>query len=140
MRHVCLTGTLICLVSNLVFALIHLGASESSSPPKRVVVLGDSLTAGYGIAKSDAYPALLQRRMDPTERTWKVANGGRSGDTTKNGLARLRWLLKQQTDILVIALGGNDGLRGLPVESMEANLKAMVSLAREKWPEVEIRS
>ena len=92
-----------------------------TATPRRMVILGDSLTAGYGIAKADAYPALLEAKLKETKASWQVANGGRSGDTTKNGLARLRWLLKKPADVLVIALGGNDGLRGLSSEEMRKN-------------------
>ncbi len=130
MRNVCLTGALIWWLGNLLFPLL---AAE-----KRLVILGDSLTAGYGIAKEDAYPALIQKRLEAAGEPWKVINGGRSGDTTKNGLARLRWLMKRPADMLIIALGGNDGLRGLKADEMEKNLKAMVAMAREKSPDIAI--
>lgn len=103
-----------------------------------MVILGDSLTAGYGIPKEEAYPALLEAKLEKAGLSWQVVNGGRSGDTTKNGLLRLRWLLKRSADLLVIALGGNDGLRGLPPEEMKNNLEAMVALARERSPGVKI--
>ncbi len=139
MRHVCLTGALICLLSNfLFFPLGRVTTAQAAEPKKRLVILGDSLTAGYGIAKADAYPALIQKRLDEAGLAWQVANGGRSGDTTKNGLARLRWLLKKRADLLIIALGGNDGLRGLSPVEMRKNLKAMVDLARETSPGVRI--
>jgi acyl-CoA thioesterase-1 len=134
MRYVCLTGTLIWLLSNCLFETV----SAESAPAKRLVVLGDSLTAGYGIPKSAAYPALLQEKLVEAGEAWKVVNGGRSGDTTKNGLLRLRWLLKQPVDLLIIALGGNDGLRGLSAEEMKSNLQEMVALARKASPQVEI--
>lgn len=133
MRHVCLTGALILLLSNLLFAGVLAAADE-----KRLVILGDSLTAGYGLAKEDAYPALLQERFEKAGLAWKVANGGRSGDTTKGGLSRLRWLLKQPADMLIIALGGNDGLRGLSPDEMEKNLRAMIDLARRERPGIEV--
>lgn len=133
MRHVCLTGALILLLSNLLFPLQPVLGSE-----KRLVILGDSLTAGYGIAKADAYPALLQEKLNQAGLDWQVANGGRSGDTTRNGLARLRWLLKKPADMLVIALGGNDGLRGLSPDEMQGNLNAMVDLARQIAPDIHI--
>ena len=127
-------SALICLLSNLVF--IERTAAETS--PKRLVILGDSLTAGYRIAKANAYPALLEAKLNANGTEWKVANGGRSGDTTKNGLARLRWLMKKPADILMIALGGNDGLRGLASDEMRKNLKAMIDLARKTKPDVQI--
>ena len=127
-------GALICLVSNLVFT--EKATAETSL--KRLVILGDSLTAGYGIAKADAYPALLEAKLNTDGTKWTVANGGRSGDTTKNGLARLRWLLKKPADVLMIALGGNDGLRGLSSDEMRKNLKAMIDLARKTKPDTQI--
>lgn len=133
MRHVCLTGALILLLSNLLFPLQSVLGSEN-----RLVILGDSLTAGYGIAKADAYPALLQEKINQAGLDWEVANGGRSGDTTRNGLARLRWLMKKPADMLIIALGGNDGLRGLSPDDMRENLKAMVDLARQISPDIDI--
>lgn len=134
MRNVCMIGASICLLINLVF--FEKSAAETSL--KRLVILGDSLTAGYGIAKADAYPALLEARLNANSTAWSVANGGRSGDTTKNGLARLRWLMKKPADVLMIALGGNDGLRGLSSEEMRKNLKAMIDLARKTKPDIQI--
>lgn len=133
MRNVCLIETLICLLINFVFQ-----SAAISEDTKRLLVLGDSLTAGYEIAKDDAYPALLEKKLNATGTIWQVANGGRSGDTSKNGLARLRWLMKKPADVLVIALGGNDGLRGLSPEEMRKNLKAMIDLARKESPDVQI--
>ncbi|MGY8689359.1 MAG: arylesterase, partial [Verrucomicrobiales bacterium] len=133
MHHVCLTGALICLLSNFLFPIASADGAE-----KRIVVLGDSLTAGYGVSKLEAYPALLQKKIEDAGLKWKVANGGRSGDTTKSGLSRLNWLLKKPADMLIIALGGNDGLRGLSSDAMRVNLKAMIDLAREGSPDIQI--
>ncbi len=95
-----------------------------------VVFLGDSLTAGYGLAEDQAFPALvgveLERRGSPV----RVINGGISGDTSAGGLERVDWLLAQRPAIVVVELGANDGLRGQPLESIEANLRAIVEKAR----------
>ncbi|MHC5068392.1 MAG: GDSL-type esterase/lipase family protein, partial [Planctomycetota bacterium] len=95
---------------------------------QEVVILGDSLTAGYGLRAEHAYPALLAAAW--RDRGWQVTNAGKSGDTTKGGLARLDWQLRRQPDVLVVALGANDGLRGLPPATIAANLTAIITRAR----------
>jgi len=91
-----------------------------------VVFLGDSLTAGYGLGGEQAYPALVEKRLEEEGIPVKVLNAGVSGDTTAGGLARLDWLLSQKPDVVVVGLGGNDGLRGLPLEQAEHNLREIV--------------
>jgi acyl-CoA thioesterase I len=91
-----------------------------------VVFLGDSLTAGYGLGGEQAYPALVEKRLEEEGIPIKVLNAGVSGDTTAGGLARLDWLLSQKPDVVVVGLGGNDGLRGLPLEQAEQNLREIV--------------
>jgi acyl-CoA thioesterase I len=96
-----------------------------------VVFLGDSLTAGLGLPEEQAYPAVLDRRLDAQGTPVRVLNAGVSGDTTAGGLARLDWLLKQKPDVLVVGLGGNDGLRGLDLEVTEKNLRRIVRRAKD---------
>lgn len=96
-----------------------------------VVFLGDSLTAGYGLPEDQAYPALLDRRLDSKGTPIRILNAGVSGDTTAGGLSRLDWLLKQKPDVLVVALGGNDGLRGLDLAQSEKNLREIVRRGKE---------
>ena len=96
----------------------------------RVVFLGDSLTAGLGVDKGQAFPALLGDELEAADLPAQVVNAGVSGDTTAGGLARLDWLLKQKPDVLVVGLGGNDGLRGLPVAESEKNLLEIVRRAQ----------
>jgi acyl-CoA thioesterase-1 len=122
------------------------GAVTSLSPAhaaeggkKRIVVLGDSITAGYGLERHEAYPALLQKKVDEAGLGFEVANAGVSGDTTAGGLRRIEWALGQQgADVLVIALGGNDGLRGISPEQTEKNLTGIIEKARAKNPELKI--
>ena len=95
-----------------------------------VVFLGDSLTAGYGLGGEQAYPALVEKRLEEEGIPVKVLNAGVSGDTTAGGLARLDWLLSQKPDVVVVGLGGNDGLRGLPLEQAEHNLREIVRRAK----------
>ncbi len=91
-----------------------------------VIFLGDSLTAGYELDESQAFPARVESRLRAAGHSVRVVNAGISGDTTAGGLARLDWLLRQQPDVLFVGLGGNDGLRGTPLATSEANLRAIV--------------
>jgi acyl-CoA thioesterase I len=107
--------------------------AEANEPKKRIVVLGDSITAGYGLDPSQAYPALLQKKIDEAGLPYTIANAGVSGDTTAGGLRRVNWALGQLgADVLLIALGGNDGLRGIPPAQTEQNLRGIVDAARAK--------
>jgi len=92
----------------------------------RIAVLGDSLTAGLGVARAASYPALLQERLDAAGLDFEVVNAGVSGDTSAGGLARLDWALDGDVRILIVALGGNDGLRGLPAEELQGNLAQII--------------
>jgi len=98
----------------------------------RIVALGDSLTAGQGLVQSQAYPALLQRFLDQAGYYAEVVNAGMSGDTTAGALRRLDWALDGDVRILIVALGGNDGLRGLPLPQMKANLGAIIDEAQSR--------
>ena len=92
--------------------------------------LGDSLTAGLGLATSQAYPALIQQRLDAAGLDYDVVNAGVSGDTSAGGLARLDWALDGDVRILVVALGGNDALRALPTEQLKQNLATIIERAQ----------
>jgi acyl-CoA thioesterase-1 len=114
----------------LVFlCLAFLGTASAQSTT--ILVVGDSITAGYGLEEDQAYPALVQASLTAAGYEVTVVNGGLSGDTTAGGRSRLPWLLKRKPDIVLIALGGNDGLRGLPVDQMRDNLTAMIATVRE---------
>lgn len=101
-------------------------------PRPRIVVLGDSLTAGLGLVESDAYPALLQQKLDEEGYEFEVVNAGVSGDTSAGGLRRLDWALEGDVRILIVALGANDALRGLSIPEMKQNLSAIMRAARER--------
>jgi acyl-CoA thioesterase-1 len=105
-------------------------AAEMTRP--RVVFLGDSLTAGYGLAREQAVPALIQARMDREGFDYEVINAGVSGDTSAGGLSRLEWSLTGPVRVLVVELGGNDGLRGLPVASLRDNLDVIITRAKSR--------
>ena len=119
-------------------AFLLLSFSLCAQELKRVVILGDSLTAGYGIDPDEAYPALLQRKVDAAKLPFRIVNAGLSGDTTAGGLRRIDWVMKQPVDILVIELGGNDGLRGIPIAETRTNLQGIIERAKKKYPHVKI--
>jgi acyl-CoA thioesterase-1 len=105
-------------------------ASPAARP--RIVFLGDSLTAGYGLAAGDAYPSLVQERLRDAGLTADVVNAGVSGDTSAGGLRRLDWALDGDVKVLVVALGGNDALRGLSTGELRRNLAAIVERAAQR--------
>jgi acyl-CoA thioesterase I len=112
-------------------------ATSPASPSRpRIVVLGDSLTAGLGVAARDAYPALLQQRIDASGLDFEVVNAGVSGDTSAGGLERLDWALQGDVRILVVALGGNDALRALPADELKRNLAQIIERAQARGIEV----
>jgi len=121
----------------LPLALLFAFAGAAASEPV-ILVLGDSITAGYGLELSQAYPALLQQRIDSRGWRFKVVNAGQSGDTSAGGLNRMDWLLKNRVDVLVLELGANDGLRGLPPETTRKNLQAIIDRTRKKYPDARI--
>lgn len=98
----------------------------------RIVALGDSLTAGLGVPRDEAYPAVLQRKLDEAGIKLEVVNAGISGDTTADGLRRVNWALEGEVRLLIVALGANDGLRGLPPGQMKANLQSIIHRARQR--------
>ena len=102
-----------------------LGAAGAERPMK-IYVLGDSLTAGYGVSEQDSFPGQLQAALGARGHAVEVLNGGVSGDTTAGGLARLGWALKDEPDAVIVALGGNDALRGIDPRSMKRNLDAIL--------------
>ncbi|HEU4503265.1 MAG TPA: arylesterase [Nitrospira sp.] len=120
--------TLMLLVS--VIPALSLGADAVDDRP-RIVAFGDSLTAGLGVATEDTYPARLQRRLDEQGLRYRVINAGVSGDTTAGGLRRVEWVLKSHPDMVILELGGNDGLRGLNVQETKANLERIIQRCQE---------
>jgi acyl-CoA thioesterase-1 len=124
----------------LALGLVASSASAQAvgAAQKNVVFLGDSLSAGFGVEPREAFPALVAEKVRAANLPYQVENAGVSGDTTAGGLRRIDWLLQKKIDILVVELGGNDGLRGLPVDAMRANLQAIIDKARAKNPAVKI--
>ncbi|HHX82743.1 MAG TPA: arylesterase [Pseudomonadaceae bacterium] len=103
--------------------------SVQAQEPFTVLFLGDSLTSGYGLDEGQSFPSLLEQRFKEEGRNIRVLNAGVSGSTTASGLSRLQWYGRSNPDLLVLSLGANDGLRGLSVEDMRANLSAIIEYA-----------
>lgn len=113
---------------------------EQASNTKTILVFGDSLTAGYGLdaPETDAYPAVIQAKIDSAKLPYKVINGGLSGETSAGGRSRIDWLLKQKVDIFILELGANDGLRGLQTAETAKNLQAIVDKVKAKYPQAKL--
>jgi acyl-CoA thioesterase-1 len=105
-------------------------AAPKADVRRRIVFLGDSLTAGYGLAREQSVPALIQAKLNQEGYDYEVVNAGVSGDTSAGGLSRLDWSLDGMVDVLVIELGANDGLRGLPVAELRKNLDQIIRRAK----------
>ena len=111
-----------------------------ASAPKTILIFGDSLTAGLGLddPSTQAYPALLQEKIDAAGLPYRVVNGGLSGETTAAGLRRIDWMLRERVDVFVLALGGNDGLRGIQPPVTRDNLAGILAKVRAKYPEAKL--
>ncbi len=107
--------------------------AQAAAPDEGVIVaLGDSLTAGLGVAERDAWPAQLERRLRAAGFRWQVVNAGISGETSSGARARLEWVLSLKPDIMILETGANDGLRGIPPQVLRANLEAILTTLAEK--------
>ena len=132
-------GHLAKLFLRALFSLSLLMIGAGAAPQGGVILfLGDSITAGHGLELTQAYPALIQEKIDAKGWRFRVVNAGQSGDTSAGALDRLDWLLKNKVEVLVLELGGNDGLRGLPVESTRKNLQALIDRTKAKYPSAHI--
>lgn len=114
-----------------------ISAAANTSSAKTVLFFGDSLTAGYGLDDpSEAYPGVIQQKIDSAKLPYKVVNAGVSGETSAGGRGRINWILKQKVDVFVLELGANDGLRGIPVKETTENLQAIIDAVRAKYPKI----
>jgi acyl-CoA thioesterase-1 len=110
----------------------------AASAPIRVIIFGDSIAAGYGVDQNEAFPAQLQAISDREGARLTIINAGLSGETSAGGARRIGWVLKQPADILLIELGGNDALRGLPISQLEKNLRDITTTARSLHPKIRV--
>ena len=113
-------------------------SSDSSAKHKTILFFGNSITAGYGLEPNEAFPALIQNTIDSLHLPYKVINAGVSGETTSGGMGCIDWILRQPVDVFVLELGGNDGLRGIPLTVTKSNLQAIIDKVRTKYPLVKI--
>ncbi|SDB33414.1 acyl-CoA thioesterase-1 [Flavobacteriaceae bacterium MAR_2010_188] len=105
---------------------------------KIILFFGNSLTAGYGLDITEAFPSLISNKLDSLNLDYEVVNAGNSGETTSGGLNRVEWILKQDVDIFVLELGANDGLRGIPLKETRENLQSIIDIVKSKNPDTEI--
>lgn len=139
-RPVCFLLFMVASVVCALFAALagaQLVLAETRSPVK-VVFFGDSLTAGYGLSREEAFPARIREYAARDGFVIDVVNAGASGDTTAGGLRRLDWVTREKPDVFVLALGANDGLRGLDMKSMKSNLSEIVRRIRGRFPIVPV--
>lgn len=106
-----------------------------TSGQQHILFFGDSISAGFGLEESQAFPALIQQRIDSLGWEYKVTNGGLSGDTSAGGLSRIKWMLRQPVDVFILELGGNDGLRGTSPAATKTNLQAIIDEVKRKNPD-----
>lgn len=122
----------------LLFTLLLSTQHTHGETRTKIVFLGDSITAGYDLRKDEAYPALIKNLAAADGHHIDIINAGLSGDTTSGGLRRIHILVRKPVDLIVIALGGNDGLRGIPPKASQANLESIIDVIQQKQPEARI--
>lgn len=121
------------------------GAGRDSTTPatpvvktKTIIFFGNSLTAGYGLSPAQAFPALIQAKIDSLQLPYTVVNAGVSGETSSGGASRVDWILRQSPDVFVLELGANDGLRGIPVAQTRQSLQTIIDKVKAKNPAVQL--
>ncbi|WP_317128021.1 arylesterase [Mariniflexile fucanivorans] len=113
--------------------------TTQKSSSKKIVFFGDSLTAGYGLDDvNDAFPGIIQRKIDSLELDYSIVNSGVSGETTSGGKNRIDWVLNEKPSIFILELGANDGLRGVPLKQSKENLQAIIDAVKKKYPDTKI--
>lgn len=136
-----------CLVGLATFPFASLRATAAAAAPapadtptRTIIFFGDSLTAGLGLddPSTEGYPALIQKKIDAARLPWRVVAAGLSGETTSGGTRRIEWILRQPVDLFVLALGANDGLRGVDLSVPRTNLQRIIDRVREKNPSAQI--
>jgi acyl-CoA thioesterase I len=118
--------------------ICFLTATSVAAQNKTILFFGDSITAGYGLDPEDAFPAVIQQKVDSLGLSYRVINAGLSGETSAGGLRRVDWVLQQHVDVFVLELGGNDGLRGIDPASTKENLQGIIDKVNQTYPDVTI--
>ena len=114
------------------------GNTAPVAKKKTIVFYGNSLTAGYGLSTSEAFPAIIQKKIDSLGLPYSVTNAGVSGVTSSGGKTRIDWILQQPVDIFVLELGANDGLRGIPLAETKKNLQEIIDKVKTKYPDTKL--
>jgi acyl-CoA thioesterase I len=125
-------------VTSLVLTIFFTFATVQAQDNKTILFFGDSITAGYGLDEEQAFPALIQEKIDENGLNYRVVNAGSSGETSAGGLRRVDWILQQKVDLFVLELGGNDGLRGIDPENTKNNLQGIMDKVKESYPDAVI--
>src|SRR6187549_94560 len=110
----------------------------SATKKKTIVFYGNSLTAGYGVSPSEAFPAIIQKKIDSLGLPYQVINAGVSGETSSGGKTRIDWILREPVDIFILELGANDGLRGTPLSETKKNLQDIIDKVKAKYPDTKL--
>lgn len=113
-------------------------SEENATDTKRVLFFGTSLTAGLGLDPEEAYPAVIQQKVDSLDLNYEIVNAGLSGETTASGKNRINWVLNQEVDVFILELGANDGLRGIPLSETRKNMEFIIEFVQEKYPDATI--
>lgn len=121
----------------ILVAFFAISAAQAQQP-KAILFFGDSITAGLGVEQEQAFPAIIQQKIDSLGLEYTVINAGLSGETSAGGLRRIDWVLQRKVDIMVLELGGNDGLRGIEISSTKDNLQQIIDKAKTRYPDMEI--
>jgi acyl-CoA thioesterase I len=127
-------NTLMVFLIWVLFLFFPVNLVRGSSPV--ILAFGDSLTAGFGVPDAESYPARIQNILIENGYTHKVVNAGVSGDTTAGGVRRIKWLMKNNPEIVILELGANDGLRGLSLQEMESNLEKIIIICEESGAKI----
>ncbi len=112
--------------------------ASAAAERKTIVFFGNSLTAAYNLSPEQGFPALIQQKIDSLQLPYRCVNAGLSGETTADGANRINWVLQQPVHVFVLELGGNDALRGLPLDASKKNLQAIVDQVKTKYPDCKI--
>jgi len=127
---------LLLLFAFFIFNGNGISSRQSNDDSRTFLFFGDSITAGYGLTPEQAFPALIQKKFQEEKIPVNVINGGLSGETTAGGLRRIDWMLKQKVDVLILELGANDGLRGIPLNDTGKNLQSIIDRVKKKYPNI----
>ena len=129
---------LIIVAINFSVHMMHMEASHRTEQTQTILCFGNSITAGYNMDPEYAYPAILEEKLKKEGYDVVVINAGLSGETSAGGLERINWILKQPIDVFILELGGNDGLRGLPLDQTRKNLQSIIDHVKTKYPDTKV--